>query len=115
MMRRRQEEDALDQNVLDFGSPEMLENPFPFYAEKRSAAAVFPVPSRNMYVVTRHKDIEYIVRNPQIFSSEGRTPLITYPGQRYKTTPDLVGTDAPAHRAIRTVHQALLSPKRMRE
>jgi cytochrome P450 len=68
-----------------------------------------------MHVVTRHRDIEYVLRNPQLFSSQGRTPIVTYPGQRYQTTSDLVGTDAPEHRAIRTVHQALLSAKRLRE
>lgn len=102
-----------EENV-DFGSPQMLEDPFPFYAEKRRHCPVFPVPSRNMHVVTRHRDVEYVLRNPALFSSAGRTPVVSYPGQRYQTTPDLVGTDAPDHRAIRTAHQALLSAKRLR-
>lgn len=93
----------------------MLENPFPFFEEKRAHCPVFPVPSRSMYVVTRHKDLEFVLRNPDIFSSEGRNPLVNFPGQRYKSTPDLVSMDAPQHKQVRTVHQALLSPKRLRE
>src|SRR5256885_1068145 len=93
----------LSMETVDFGSSEMLEDPFSFYEAKRAEAPVFSVPTRNMHVVTRHKDIEYVLRNPQLFSSQGRTPIVTYPGQRYQTTSDLVGTDAPEHRSIRTV------------
>jgi len=100
---------------VEFGSAEMLEDPFPFFEHARVHAPVFPVESRNMYVVTRHQDIEYVLRNPALFSSRGRTPVLSFPGQRYQTTPDLVGTDAPEHREIRTAHLALLSTKRLRE
>src|SRR5215475_171794 len=102
-------------NNVEFGSAAMLEDPYSFYEAKRSASPVFAVPARNMYVVTRHQDIEYVLRHPQLFSSSGRTPIVSYPGQRYQTTPDLVGTDAPEHKAIRDIHLSLLSPKRLRE
>lgn len=100
---------------VEFGSAEMLEDPFPFFESLRTESPVFAVPSRDVYLVTRREDIEYVVRHPELFSSKGRASLESYPGQRYRTMPDLTGTDPPEHRAIRAAHLHLLSAKRLRE
>lgn len=105
----------MDNSGVKFGSAEMLEDPFTFFEKARTHSPVFAVPSRKMHVVTRHADIEYVLRNPKLFSSADRTPVLSFPGQRYQTMPDLVGTDGAQHKEIRTAHLALLSTKRLRE
>lgn len=108
-------EPAVSADAIEFGSADMLENPFPFFETRRAECPVFHVPSRDVYVVTRRADIEYVVLHPELFSSKGRAPLDSYPGQRYRTMPDLTSTDPPEHKAIRTAHLHLLSAKRIRE
>jgi cytochrome P450 len=105
----------MDGKRAEFGSPEMLEDPFSFYEARRDEAPLLPVPSRNIHVVTRREDIEYVALHPELFSNKGRASLVSYPGQRYKTMPDLTSTDAPEHKAIREAHLSLLSAKRLRE
>lgn len=105
----------MDGKRAEFGSPEMLEDPFSFYEAQRAEAPLLSVPSRNAYVVTRREDIEFVALHPDLFSNKGRASLVSYPGQRYKTMPDLTSTDAPEHKAIRDAHLSLLSPKRLRE
>jgi cytochrome P450 len=99
--------------VNAFGSPEMLEDPFPFFETVRHTEPVCRVPERNVYLVTRREDLEFAFLHPEIFSNSGRTPGRTYPGQRYKTIPDLASTDPPEHRARRVMYLDLIGPRRM--
>lgn len=99
----------------EFGTPEMLENPFPFFAEKRAECPVFSVPSRNIHVVTRREDIEFVALHPEIFSNKERAPLVNFPGQRYQSMPDLTSMDGPEHKEVRHAHLAFVAPKRLRE
>lgn len=93
----------------------MLEEPFSFFEEKRAKCPVFHVPSRNVYIVTRREDIEYIALHPEIFSNRGRASLVTYPGQRYQSMADLASMDGAEHKILRDAHMAFVSPRRLRE
>jgi len=105
----------MNHELPQFGAPEMLEDPFPFFEDKRAHCPVFSVPSRNVHIVTRREDIEFVALNPETFSNKGRASLETFPGQRYKTMPDLTSMDGAQHRAVREAHMAFVSPKRLRE
>jgi len=105
----------MNKNSTEFGTPEMLEEPFSFYEEKRAKCPVFAVPERNVHIVTRWKDIEYVSLNPKLFSNKGRASLETFPGQRYKTMEDLTSMDGEQHKVVRDAHRSLLSPSRLRE
>lgn len=98
-----------------FGTPEMLEDPFPFYARKRRECPVFRLPDTAVHIVTRRDDIERVALDLAAFSNKGRSPQISYPGQRYQTMPDLTGMDGEEHKLLRTAHLAFFSAKRLRE
>jgi cytochrome P450 len=51
-----------------YPSPEVVENPFPFYAWMRHKAPVHRLPDGS-FMVSRRKDIIDIVRNPDVFSN----------------------------------------------
>ncbi len=105
----------MSRDLPEFGTPQMLEDPFPFFEDKRAQCPVFSVPSRNVHIVTRREDIEFVALHPEIFSNKGRASLETFPGQRYKTMPDLASMDGEEHREVRKAHMAFVSPKRLRE
>jgi cytochrome P450 len=98
---------------LQWGSPEMLEDPFPFYEEARRTTPVCPIRNGEVHLVTRREDIEFLLLNPDLFSVQGRVPIRSFPGQRYPTLPDLTMIDPPAHKALRGAYLTLLSPRRV--
>jgi cytochrome P450 len=51
-----------------YPSPEVVENPFPFYDWLRHNAPVHRLPDGS-FLVSRRQDIVHIVRNPQVFSN----------------------------------------------
>jgi cytochrome P450 len=101
------------ESQFEFASPEMLEDPFPFFEAVRTTDPVYPMPGRDAYLITRREDVEFALQHPDIFSNTGRTAGKTYPGQRYQTCPDLASTDPPEHKARRALYLHLLSPRRI--
>lgn len=98
-----------------FGSPEMMEDPFPFLERMRHTEPVFWEEARNAYFLTRREEVEFAFLHPEIFSNEGRTPGHTYPGQRYETIADLAGTDPPEHTSRRALYLDLIGPRRVKQ
>jgi cytochrome P450 len=96
----------------------MLEDPYPFYEELRGAEPVCPIPRRDpagrlTYLVTKRKDIDFILLHPQLFSNAGRSPTKSYPGQQYPTGIDLSNTDPPDHKALKQCYLTLLAPRHL--
>jgi cytochrome P450 len=56
----------MDYNPL---SPEVLENPYPYYAYLRTQAPVYWVEPLQGWALSRYADVDFALRNPQIFSS----------------------------------------------
>jgi cytochrome P450 len=56
----------MDYNPL---SPEVLENPYPYYAYLRKQAPVYWVEPLQGWALSRYTDVDFALRNPQIFSS----------------------------------------------
>jgi cytochrome P450 len=52
-----------------FPSPEVTQCPFPFYEALREEAPVFKYPGREEYLVSRRKDIMFVLQHPEIFSN----------------------------------------------
>jgi cytochrome P450 len=103
------------QEPVTWGSEEMREDPFPYYEHVRAMSPVLEVPERDMYVLTKREDIEFVLLHPELFTVKGRSPTKTYPGQRYPTMLDLSNVDPPAHKALRAAYLKLLSPRRIAE
>jgi cytochrome P450 len=52
-------------------APEVLANPYPVFAELRRNAPVCQVEPGGFWAVTRYADVMSVLKNPQLFSSEG--------------------------------------------
>jgi cytochrome P450 len=56
----------------DFGfpSPAVSQCPYPFYEALRREEPVFKHPERNEYLISRRKDILFVLQHPELFSNE---------------------------------------------
>jgi cytochrome P450 len=93
--------------------------PFPHYAALRREDPVHRVPGRDEYVVTRHDDISWVLRHPEIFSN---VYLVTQNGvQRLATVEEakadgvrgLAQADPPLHTKKRKLAFEYLKPGRI--
>ena len=56
----------MDYNPL---APEVIENPYPYYAHLREHAPVYWIEPLQGWALSRYADVDFALRNPQIFSS----------------------------------------------
>jgi cytochrome P450 len=93
--------------------PEFYENPFPYYALLRAQSPVKRLPDGTFFV-TRYDDVEFVYKNPKIFSSDkkqefgakfGATPLFEH------HTTSLVFNDPPLHTRVRRLINGALTPR----
>jgi cytochrome P450 len=90
-------------------SPAQREDPYPAYAQARAQAPVFFSPMLDMWVVTSHKDICDIVRDPARFSSReagGAVPtlppeVLAALSKGLPAAQVIVNYDPPAHTRLR--------------
>ena len=56
---------------MDFNplSPEVTANPYPYYTELRNKAPVIWLEPFQCWALSRYADVDFALRNPQIFSS----------------------------------------------
>ena len=93
--------------------PDFYENPFPYYAALRHHEPVKQLPGGG-YLLTRYRDIEYVYKNPKLFSSDkkvefkpkyGDSPLYEH------HTTSLVFNDPPLHTRVRRLINGALVPR----
>jgi len=58
-------------NRVNLLTSEVRADPYPVYAELRRNAPVSQVDPGGMWAVSRHDDVLYVLKNPQLFASEG--------------------------------------------
>ncbi len=101
--------------------PAQKANPYPLYARAHEESPVFFSPDINMWVVTKHKDIMEIARDPERFSSMGFTDRIgtlvrealAILAEGRPMLPTLINNDAPAHSRIRALCNKAFTPRRV--
>ena len=93
-----------------YPSPELVACPYPFLDAVRSEQPVYRVPGRDEFLVTRHEDIVYVAKHPELFSSDVEARL----QMERKTAPGLGKTDPPEHKRRRELPGRLFSPGRLR-
>ena len=93
--------------------PEFYENPFPYYAALRAESPVKRLPD-GTYLVTRYDDVEFVYKNPKIFSSDKKQEF----GAKYGAAPlfehhttSLVFNDPPFHTRVRRLINGALTPR----
>jgi len=102
-------------------SAEVSECPYPFYSSLRVQAPVYKYPGRNEYLVSRHADIAYVSKHPELFSNaaladEERYGKILGKGASEETpdTPsNMFFTDPPEHKRKRHLAFPMFSVERL--
>ncbi|OAH44657.1 cytochrome [Sphingobium yanoikuyae] len=93
--------------------PDFYRNPYPYYRALRDHAPAKQLPDGS-YFLTRFADLEWIYRNPKLFSSDKKKEFKPKFGDtlvyEHHTT-SLVFNDPPLHTQVRRILQGALAPK----
>jgi len=108
--------------TLDPLSPEALANPYPLLALQREAAPVAYCEAIDMWLVTRHADVEHVLLHPELFSASiAQAPLMPLCDEAmailkggFRITPVMSNFDPPGHTRIRRRLAKAFSTKRMK-
>jgi cytochrome P450 len=99
-----------DYTDLNPFAPDVLEDPYAVYAELRRRG-VYQLPDTPMVIVTRFRDVEYVLMHPEVFSVHGLTEGLTrdtpelraIEAQGWPAVDVLSKADPPAHTGYRSV------------
>ena len=92
---------------------DFYEDPFPYYRALQAASPVRELPDGS-YLLTRYDEVEFVYKNPKIFSSDkkrefggkfGASPLFEH------HTTSLVFNDPPLHTRVRRLINGALTPR----
>ena len=115
------------------------EDPYPYYAALRCEAPVYWAEGAQAFCVSRHDDVMFVLRNPELFSSDamrnmlmgappGVNPLedpevmqrafamtqaMSFPLEELITARNLISEDAPRHTAMRNLVNRGFTPRRV--
>lgn len=101
----------MDYNPL---SPAVQDNPYPYYAELRDKAPVAWIEPMQAWAVSRYADVDFIFRNPRLFSSAlwntaASGDLVVVP-----EAPGLLSMDPPDHTRMRKLANKGFTPRLIR-
>jgi cytochrome P450 len=105
---------------FDLFDPEVLNNPYPYFAELREKAPLFWMKSLQVHLLSRYEDVAYVLKNPALFSSVGTRiagKLITESTELsgLSSVTNLVNSDPPVHTRLRGLVSRAFVPKRISE
>ena len=88
-------------------------DPFPYYAQLQARSPVRRMPDGSI-LLTRYRDVEFVYKNPKLFSSDKRHEF----GEKFGPTPlfehhttSLVFNDPPLHTRVRRLINGALTPR----
>jgi len=95
-------------------SPTVQDNPYPYYAELRDKAPVAWIEPMQAWAVSRYADVDFIFRNPRLFSSglwntAASGDLVVVP-----EAPGLLSMDPPDHTRMRKLANKGFTPRLIR-
>ncbi|MFY2562199.1 cytochrome P450 [Corallococcus terminator] len=99
-------------NRLNLLTPEFIENPHPYLAELRRSGPIVQVDPGGMWVVTRFDDAQYVLKSPQLFSSQGLRMGLE-PASLGRPNPivdSLIFQDPPEHGRLRVLVSRAFTP-----
>lgn len=92
--------------------PEVRANPYPMYAQMRRESPVCQVDPGGFWVASRYKDVAFILKNPEIFSSAGFQALLKPAWLDHNPVGDsILVMDPPAHTKLRGLVSRAFSPR----
>jgi hypothetical protein len=93
-------------------APEVRSDPYPTYARLRRDAPVQQVEPMGLWAVSRYKDVEYVLKNPQIFSSAGFEALVKPAWLPHNPIGDSILTkDGIGHAKLRALLSSAFTPR----
>lgn len=98
----------MDYNPL---SPDVQANPFPHYTQLRRQAPVLWVEPLQAWMVSRYHDVDYAIKNPQLFSSANFTAQSLGELRPGPDVPWLLDMDPPAHTRVRKLVNKAFTPR----
>lgn len=98
----------MDYNPL---SPEVQANPFPYYTQLRHHAPVLWVEPLQAWMLSRYHDVDYAIKNPQLFSSANFTAQSLGELRPGPDVPWLLDMDPPAHTRVRKLVNKAFTPR----
>ncbi len=112
--------DLRDSNARDVGGfdvrnlpADFYDNPFPYYAALRADSPIKRLPD-GTFLLTRYADVEFVYKNPKIFSSDKKREF----GEKFGVSPlfehhttSLVFNDPPLHTRVRRLINGALTPR----
>lgn len=94
---------------MDFNpfAPDVRQNPFPHYARLRAEAPVLKT-DMGFTIVSRHQDVQFVLKTPQLFSSEA---MAGPQGHVEGVIPSIITMDPPMHGTFRSLVSRAFTPK----
>jgi cytochrome P450 len=90
-------------------APAVKRDPYPFYAALRRDAPVFEIAQRGLWAVSRHADVAFALKRPDLFSSSVNSDHADIPASE-----TLLGSDPPRHTGLRRRVERCFTPRRVR-
>ncbi|MBI3246390.1 MAG: cytochrome P450 [Deltaproteobacteria bacterium] len=101
----------MDYNPL---SPEAIENPYPYYAYLREHAPVYWIAPLQAWALSRYADVDFALRNPQIFSSSEFTTQTLGELNPTPEVPWILDMNPPDHTRLRKLANKGFLPRLIR-
>jgi cytochrome P450 len=100
------------QEPINIFDPDVRANPYPSYVRMRLEGPVQQVEPGGFWAVSRAEDVEFVLKNPQIFSSSGFEPIFKPDWLPHNPLGDsMVAKDGPAHAKLRALVNAAFTPR----
>ena len=101
---------------MDFNplSPEVTANPYPYYTELRNKAPVIWLEPFQCWALSRYADVDFALRNPQIFSSSVFTAEALGDLNPVPEVPWIVDMNPPDHTRLRKLANKGFAPRLIR-
>jgi cytochrome P450 len=92
-------------------APDVRANPYPLYAQLRREAPVCQVDPGGFWAISRYDDIAAVLKNPQLYSSEGFLLFSEKPWMPRNPLRDtLLAMDPPRHQRLRSLINRAFGP-----
>jgi cytochrome P450 len=104
-------------DLVRIEDPAFYVRPWPVYGRMQAEAPVFYYEAFNTWILTRHEDVQYAARHPEVFSAAHG--ILLYDGVRennalgqlFAGNGDMIGlTDPPRHGELRRIMQPPFTP-----
>ena len=103
---------------FNFFNPEVMRNPYPYFAEMRDKAPIHYDAQLQAHVLSRYEDVSFALKNHALFSSTkiriaGRLQEEVRADLALGTVSNLVSSDPPLHTRLRGLVSRAFTPKRI--